>query len=275
MFHSPFYHLTMRKIVASFGSLFSNIYVVKRDAAGKEVERLKVPLAYGPAERYIVRQQEDPELSKNYAIKLPRMSFQINSLEYDSNRKLNTIKRNARPVDGNPGKVIRQYQGVPYKMTIELSIISKFIDEANQIIEQILPWFTPSYTVTINSIPAMNYRDDVAITLQGLNLQDNYEDDWTVRRDIIWTLSFDVKLMFYGPILDKPVITRTVTSISSPAAVDLTNKEQLAETAQHVTIETEVSPDDALFTDDFGYTQTITENTTGKRINPLTGEPEE
>lgn len=269
MFHSPFYHFTMRKIVASFGSLFSNIYVVKRDATGKEVERLKVPLAYGPAERYIVRQQEDPELSKNYAIKLPRMSFQINSLEYDSNRKLNTIKRNAQPVEGAPGKVIRQYQGVPYKMTMELSIISKFIDEANQIIEQILPWFTPSYTVTINSIPAMKYKDDVAVTLQGLNLQDNYEDDWTVRRDIIWTLSFDVKLMFYGPILDKPIITRAFTSIGQASSTDLN------EVPQIVSVETVADPDDAIFTDDFGYTQTITENTTGKRINPLTGEPEE
>lgn len=275
MFHSPFYHLTMRKIVASFGSLFSNIYVVKRDSAGKEVERLKVPLAYGPAERYIVRQQEDPELSKNYAIKLPRMSFQINSLEYDSNRKLNTIKRNAQPIAGSSNKVIRQYQGVPYKMTIELSIISKFIDEANQIIEQILPWFTPSYTVTINSIPAMNYKDDVAITLQGLNLQDNYEDDWTVRRDIIWTLSFDVKLMFYGPILDKPIITRAFTSIGDASGVDLANRDQLSGTPQLVSIETLPEPDAALFTDDFGYTETITENTTGKRINPLTGEPEE
>lgn len=275
MFYSPFYHLTMRKIVASFGALFANIYVVKRDASGKEVERLKVPLAYGPAERYIIRQQEDPDLSKNYAIKLPRMSFEIKQLEYDSNRKLNTIKRNAHPVNGNPGNVIRQYQGVPYNLTIELSVISKYIDDANQIIEQILPWFTPSYTVTINSIPAMQYKDDVAITLQGLNLQDNYEDDWAVRRDIIWTLSFGVKTMFYGPILDRPVIKRAVTAISTADGIDLSNKAALQDVAQAVLTTVEVTPDEALFTDDYGYTETIQENTTGKRINPITGEPEE
>lgn len=274
MFYSPFYHFTIRKIVASFGALFANIYVVKRDATGKEVERIKVPLAYGPSERYIVRTQDDPDLSKNYAIKLPRMSFQINSLEYDSNRKLNTIKRNAQPINNTPSTVIRQYQGVPYKMTIELSIISKFIDEANQIIEQILPWFTPTYSVTINSIPSMNYKDDVAVTLQGLNLQDNYEDDWTVRRDIIWTLTFDVRLMFYGPILDKPVITRAITSTFNGAQGDLANRQELESIAQTSSIITEVAPDDALFTDDFGYTETVVNNTTGRRINPLTGEPE-
>jgi T4-like virus Myoviridae tail sheath stabiliser len=275
MFHSPFYHLTMRKVVASFGALFANIYVVKRDSTGKEVERLKVPLAYGPAERYIVRQQEDPELSKNYAIKLPRMSFEIKQLEYDSNRKLNTIKRNARPVEGAPSNVISQYQGVPYNLTIELSVISKFIDDANQIIEQILPWFTPTYTVTINSIPAMSYKDDVAITLQGLNIQDNYEDDWAVRRDIIWTLAFNVKTMFYGPIRDKSIIRRAVATTSTVDGLNLSDANVLQNTAQAQLTTIEVDPDDALFTEDFGFTETLQDNTSGQRINPITGEPEE
>lgn len=273
MFHSPFYHFTMRKVVASFGSIFSNIFVVKRDKDGKEVERLKVPLAYGPAERYIVRAQEDPELSRNYAIRLPRMSFEIKSLEYDSNRKLNTLKKNIQALPENPSTVVRQYQGVPYKMTVELSIISKFIDDSNQIIEQILPWFTPAYTVTIRSIPGMNFLDDVAITLNGLNLQDNYEDDWTTRRDVIWTLSFDLKVMFYGPIKQAPVIQRAIQDIYA-ANGSLDDPQNLLKQSRAIRTTLTPNPDDITYNEEFGYTEVTESFTDGKRLNPITGEDE-
>jgi hypothetical protein len=273
MFHSPFYHFTMRKVVASFGSLFANIFVVKRDKDGKEVERAKVPLAYGPAERYIVRNQEDPELSRNYALKLPRMSFEIKSLEYDSNRKLNTLRKNIQPLPEDPTTVVRQYQGVPYKMTIELSIISKFIDDSNQIIEQILPWFTPAYTVTIRSIPGMNFLDDVAITLNSLNLQDNYEDDWTTRRDVIWTLSFDLKVMFYGPTKQSPVIQRAIQDIYA-ANGDLNDPEVLAKQSRAIRSTITPNPDNVNYNEEFGYSETIESFTDGMRLNPITGEDE-
>jgi len=273
MFQSPFYHFTMRKVVASFGSIFSNIFIVKRDKDGKEVERLKVPLAYGPAERYIVRGQEDPELSRNYAIKLPRMSFEIKSLEYDSNRKLNTLRKNVQPLVEDPATVIRQYQGVPYKMTVELSIISKFIDDSNQIIEQILPWFTPAYTVTIRSIPGMNFLDDVAITLNGLNLQDNYEDDWTNRRDVIWTLTFDLKVMFYGPIKQAPVIQRAIQDIYA-ANGSLDDAQNLLKQSRAIRTTLTPNPDDITYNEEFGYTEVTESFTDGKRLNPITGEDE-
>jgi hypothetical protein len=273
MFHSPFYHFTMRKAVASFGSLFANIFVVKRDKDGKEVERVKVPLAYGPAERYIVRNQEDPELSRNYALKLPRMSFEIKSLEYDSQRKLNTLRKNIQPLPEDPTTVVRQYQGVPYKMTIELSIISKFIDDSNQIIEQILPWFTPAYTVTIRSIPGMNFLDDVAITLNSLNLQDNYEDDWTTRRDVIWTLSFDLKVMFYGPTKQSPVIQRAIQDIYA-ANGDLNDPEVLAKQSRAIRSTITPNPDNVNYNEEFGYSETIESFTDGMRLNPITGEDE-
>jgi hypothetical protein len=189
------------------------------------------------------------------------MSFEIKSLEYDSNRKLNTIRRNIQPIDNTPGQVARQYQGVPYKMTIELSVISKYIDDSNQIIEQILPWFTPAYTVGIKSIPKMNYRDDVAITLVGLNLQDNYEDDWTVRRDVIWTLSFDLKIMFYGPIFEKPVITEAITDIV--AATDLGGDVQQLEPLARIT--TKPDPDNVTYVEEYGYVDEIIDNV-GKSV---------
>ena len=261
MFNSPFYHYTLRKVVASFGSLFASIYIVKRDKDNKEVERLKVPLAYGPAERYLIRTTEDPNLDRNYAIKLPRMSFEIKSLEYDSNRKLNTIRKNIQPLPNSPGSVIRQYQGVPYKLSIELSIISKYIDDSNQIIEQILPWFTPAYTVAIKSIPTMDYRDDVAITLSGLALQDNYDDDWSVRRDVIWILSFEVQVMFYGPVAEKKVITQAMTDII--AATDLEGDTQQLEPVARIT--TKPSPDNVTYVEEYGYIDTIID-TLGKTV---------
>jgi hypothetical protein len=136
---------------------------------------------------------------------------------------------------------------------MELSIISKFIDDSNQIIEQILPWFTPAYSVSIKSIPKMNYSDDVSIVLASLNLQDNYEDDWTVRRDVIWTLTFEAKIIFYGPIFEKPVITRAITDITAATDLggDLTQLEPLAQ------VTTEPTPDNVTYVEEYGYVDTV------------------
>lgn len=272
MFGQPFYHYTFRKIVASFGSIFSNIFVVKRNKNGSEIERIKVPLAYGPAERYLVRTLEDPDLNRNYNIKLPRMSFQITSIEYDSQRKLNTLKKNTAPIDGSPGTVVRQYQGVPYKINIELSVLSKFIDDSNQIIEQILPWFTPAFSITINSIPGMDYKDDLAIVLTSTALQDNYEDDWLTRRDIVWTLTFEIKAMFYGPMVNKDIITRAVTDVFNATGVDINNQTELGSVARVLRSTVEPSPNSATYIDEFGYVETIETFDDAKRLDVVTGE---
>lgn len=272
MFGKPFYHNTLRKIVATFGSIFANVYVIKRSSNLNESERIKVPLSYGPAERFLVRIQDDPELDRSYAIKLPRMSFEIKSIDYDSQRKLNTIKRQAAPIENTSGTVLSQYQGVPYKLTMELSILSKYIDDANQIVEQILPWFTPTFTVSINSIPQMEYKDDIPITLIGVNLQDNYEDDWKTRRDIIWTLTFDVKMMFYGPIVDKNIITKSIIDTYAATYVDIDDHMQ-RQTIPRIFRETaEISPSTATFVDPFGYTETIQSFSDSLRRDPVTGQ---
>jgi hypothetical protein len=270
MFGNPFYHHTMKKVVASFGAIFANIFVIKRSENGNEIERIKVPLAYGPADRYLVRTLEDPDLTRRYAIKLPRMSFEIRSLQYDSSRKLNTLKTNIASIN-QQGVVAKQYQGVPYKISMELSIISKYIDDANQIVEQILPWFTPAFTVTINSIPGMNYKDDIPITLTAISFSDNYEDDWKNRRDIIWTLSFDIQMMFYGPVVDKSIITTAISDIFNASSVDLnTNETQNISRVSRSTVE--VTPPTATFLDDFGFAETIQDFSDGKVRDPVTGE---
>jgi T4-like virus Myoviridae tail sheath stabiliser len=276
MFRAPFYHATFRKVVSGFGKLFADIYVVRRWDSGMEKERIKVPLAYGPAEKYLGRTIEDPDLQRGYSVTLPRMSFQINSIQYDSMRKLNTLKKNVKPIEDEQGNVIRQYQGVPYKITMELSILCKYVDDANQIIEQILPWFTPGYTITINSIPEMDYKDDVGIVLSSVSLADNYEDDWKNRRSIIWTLSFEIKAMFYGPIAEKKVITKVQTDIHHVEnSIFNLDEEQLSVIPRSSRVTIEPGDPKAEYNEDFGYTINTQFFEDGKTYNSATGQDED
>lgn len=271
MFTNPFYYASFKKIVAGFGKLFANLYVIHRYESGLEKERIKVPLAYGPTEKYLGRVIEDPTLDRGYALKLPRMSFEINKVEYDSTRKLNTLKKNIQPIEDNQGNVIRQYQGVPYKIGINLFIMSKYVDDGNQLIEQILPWFTPSYTITINSIPGMNYKDDVPVILTSVVLEDNYEKDWKTRRDIIWTLSFDIKTIFYGPIVEKKIITNVQADLHpAMSGQDLNNQSELSNIPRvsRITVEPTDPNDD--YQDDFGYSVNIERFSDNKVFNPET-----
>lgn len=273
MFRYTFYHATLKKIVAGFGKIFSDIYVVRTHHTGTEKERIKVPLVYGPAEKYLIRLEEDPDLKREFAYKMPGITFQISTLQYDSARKLNTIKKNVQPVEDNQSRVIRQYQGVPYKISMELSILCKYIDDANQIVEQILPYFTPAYTITINSIPDMNYQDDVAITLTSVALTDNYEDGWTERRNVIWTLNFDISAMFYGPVVEKKVVTKVQTDIHPTRASNDLSRDELLSDIPRVT-RMIVTPEDSKTSyqdEDFGYTLQQESFIDGKVFDPETG----
>lgn len=274
MFNQPFYHSTLKKLVAGFGKLFANIYVVRTNTNGTEKERIQVPLAYGPAEKYLARLAEDPNLDRGYSIKLPRMSFEIKTVQYDSTRKLNTIRKNVQPIEGDPGTVLRQYQGVPYDIQIDLSILSKYIDDANQIVEQILPWFTPAYTITLNTIPDMNYKDDVPVILSGIALNDNYEDDWKNRRDVVWTLSFTVRAMFYGPVIDKKIVTKAQIDIHG-ANNTLDFDGNISGVPRHSRITATPEDDTAEYNEDFGYSITVETFNDNKSLNPVSGVDEE
>lgn len=273
MFGTPFYHSTMKKMMATFGSLFKDVYVVRRHANGNEKERIKVPLAYGPAQKYLIKTQQDPELDQNYAIKLPRMSFEIQAIQYDANRKLNTIKVNTSPTPDFPNKVLRQYQGVPYNISVNLMIMSKNIDDANQIVEQIFPWFTPSYTVTVDTIPGMEYKDDVPVTLRSVQMSDNYNGDFLTRRDVLWTLAFDIRTWFYGPIKDKNIITKVQTDIlSAPNGTDLSSSTMREALPRNVRIT--ITPDNpnTFLGDSFGYAEEVEHFEDGMHFDPVLGQ---
>ena len=193
MFGNHFYHATIRRFVSVFGTLFNNISVVRKDTNGKVISIVRVPLAYGPKEKFLTRIDEQPDLSQpNVAIKLPRMSFEILNITYDTQAKLN---RNNKILVDN--KVHYIYS--PYNISLNLSIMAKNQDDALQIIEQIIPYFQPEYTVTVKESISSSLKTDIPITLSTIDMTEDYEGDFLNRRAIIYTLSFDAKLRFYGP----------------------------------------------------------------------------
>ena len=199
MFGSHFYHATMRKSVAVFGTLFNNISVVRLDGSGGILNQIKVPLAYGPKQKFLSRIDQDTMGDASMAIKLPRMSFEITSLSVDSNKKEN--KRNKITADLSTDNTKRQTINaqVPYNIGMQLSIMTKNQDDGLQILEQILPYFQPDYTVTIKPIDGWtNYKQDVPIILNDVNIEDQYDGDYVSRRVLTYTINFTMKMTFYS-----------------------------------------------------------------------------
>lgn len=198
MFGQYFYNQHLRKSVAVFGTLFNNINTVKVDTQGNVLSTSKVPLAYGPKQKFLSRLLEEPDLmAPEVALRLPRMSFEITSIAYDTQAKLNkNMKLQTPSIHG----VNTIYTAAPYNLSIQLNIIGKTQDEVLQITEQILPYFNPEYIVTVKEIPSIGLVRDVPITLQSVTMSDDYEGEFEQRRALIYTLDFNMKIQFYGPI---------------------------------------------------------------------------
>lgn len=196
---NAFGHGLLRKYVIYFGTLFNNIWLKRFDNDGNLIQTSKVPLNYGPREKFLARLDGNPELQRPIAIQLPRMTFEMTGLYYDPARKLNAVNRTTAPVPGQEGQTRWQYQPVPYNIDFTLSIMVKNIEDGTYIIEQILPYFNPVWTATLNINPDLNQKHDVPITLDNIVCEDTYEGDFINRRAVIWTLSFTMKGYFFGP----------------------------------------------------------------------------
>ena len=211
MFNGHSYHATIRKIVAVFGTLFNNISIVRKDSAGAVINITRVPLAYGPKQKFLARLAEQPDLhSAKIAIKLPRMSFEIISMVYDTTTKINrnNLLTFVDPAStGSTKKTVRTY--APYRIGFQLSVIANNQDDALQVVEQILPHFQPEYTVTVKELDALELKTDVPFVLTGIQLSDNYEGDFKTRRALVYTLDFETRIRFYGPITNSNLI-RTI-----------------------------------------------------------------
>lgn len=203
MFSKYFYHSSTKKIVAAFGSLFNNITVVRRDDSSKVLQTVRCPISYGPRHKWLTRIKEEPDLVNKLsevAIRLPRMSFEITSMNVDDPAKLN--RTNTHQVPLLEGGTARARQMVPYMIGMQLSIYAKNQNDALQILEQIIPYFSPDHTLSIFDLDGTSQSTDVPITLQSVGIQDDYEGDALTRRAIVYTLDFMLRVKFYGPLTD-------------------------------------------------------------------------
>jgi hypothetical protein len=209
-----FYHEILRKTIVSFGSLFNNINIKHKNNSNDVVSVIKVPFAYGPTQKFLARLNQSPDLNKPIQITLPRMSFEFTGLTYDSTRKSTTTQTFTAKsaTDGKETKKV--YLPVPYNLQFEVSIMSKLNDDALQIIEQILPYFQPAYTMTVELVDEINEKRDVPVILENITMQDDYEGDFTTRRVLIYTLRFTVKTYLFGPTSSatKDIIKKTTIS---------------------------------------------------------------
>lgn len=206
-----FYNRTIRKIVVGFGNLFNDITMVRYNPDNTEQERFIVPIAYASKEMYVQRLESDPDLDKKVQITLPRLSFEMTGLRYDQSRKLNT---NVKSFNQTPNGVVSQYNPVPYDLDFSLYLYVRNIEDGTQVIEHILPYFTPDYTIKLNMIPEMGITKEVPIILNNVTQDIQYEGNRsTDTRLIIWTLNFTVKANFYGPVSDTGLIHSSVTNV--------------------------------------------------------------
>ena len=217
-----FYNEILRKTIISFGTLFNGITVKQTDST------IKVPLAYGPTQKFLARLEQSPDLNKSTAITLPRMSFEFTGLTYDPTRKVTTTQQFIvkDPVSGADTK--KAFMPVPYNMQFELAVMCKLNDDALQITEQILPYFQPAYNVTVDLVGSISEKRDIPIVLENITMQDDYEGDFDKRRVLLYTLRFTAKTYLFGPVSDatKDIIKKsTVTYLaggSKSAARDIT-----------------------------------------------------
>ena len=269
MIGNYFYNESTRNVVVAFGTLFNQIQLTKKDNSGNVTQTMKVPLAYGPKQKWLSRLTEDPNLAKKVAVTLPRIGFEISGLTYDATRKQNKIMKAKKVLDGADNSQLKSgFMPVPYNVDFELYILAKNSDDALQIVEQILPYFQPEYTVTLREIPELDIIRDVPIVLNNISYEDDYEGDFTSRRSIIYTLSFTAKYYLYGPVTSTNVIRSVQVDQYANMPVNAPSREQRYTVAPNPSNATaqEFDPDD----DNFGFNETTSFFEDAKTYDPST-----
>ena len=305
MFGTYFYHQTSRKMVVAFGSLFNNIEVRRTDSSNAVVEVIKIPLSYGPKDKMLVRISSDPNLNPKVALTVPRMGFELTSMTYDGARKLNTMNRNVKK--GTTG-LKKQFHPVPYNWDFSLYIFVKNAEDGTQILEQILPYFTPEFTVTMALVSSMGEKRDIPLVLNSVTSEDTYEGDFATRRSIIWTLSFLMKGFLYPSITDNAKVittsqvdTHLMSSVTTTDPIYFVSEDSTAYSKNYLILDSheldastrmrmlsELSPEaasaggtvsratievktaDAIDDDDFGFSETFEFFDSPKTYDPVT-----
>ena len=274
MLGTYFYHEIIRKTVISFGTLFNDIHVRHQDSTGKDISQIKVPISYGPKQKFLARIQQQPELNKATQISLPRISFEMNNIQYDPSRK-SGIAQTFKASDS--GKLKKVFMPVPYNLGFELNILTKLQDDSLQILEQILPFFQPGFTLTIDLVDQIGEKRDVPMVLENIAFTDDYEGNFETRRALIYTLSFTAKTYMFGPIADSTdgLIRKVQVDYYSDSNPQTAKREQRytvkAAAKKDYNEDTVIDQyDDPLIPpgDDFGFTETSTFFGDGKEFSP-------
>lgn len=262
MLGNYYYHEIIRKTIIGFGTLFNEIYIKHKDENSNNLSTIRVPLNYGPAQKFLARITEQKDLNRPYQITLPRMSFEHNSISYDPTRKT-TVTQTFKAVD-DTNKVKKVFMPVPYNIGFELNILSKLNDDALQIIEQILPYFQPSFTITLDLVDSIGEKRDIPVVLDNISFQDDYEGDFSTRRAIIYTLQFTAKTYLFGAIasntdgLIKKVQIDVSTSTNRASATREVRYVATPKAKQDYNNDGAITPADDPFVqadDDFGFNE--------------------
>jgi hypothetical protein len=248
MLGTYYYHQIIRKTIISFGNLFNQIYIQHKDGDDDVYSEMRVPLTYGPTQKFLARLEQQADLNKPVAITLPRMSFEMTTIQYDTTRKTG-ITQTFKALEGNNLKKV--FLPVPYNIGFELSILCKLNDDALQIIEQILPNFQPGFTISVDLVDSIGEKRDIPVVLDNISLQDDYEGDFSTRRALIYTLSFTTKTYLFGPVSESAEGLIRKVQVDIHAGTDRNvSKREMRYT---------VTPDpiDADPDDDFGFSETF------------------
>ena len=276
MFGEHFYHKKIRNTVIAFGTIFNNVNIKRLDSSGNPLQNIKVPLSYSPKEKFLARLDAQQDLTgddSKVAITLPRMSFEITGYSYDATRKLNKNQKITKvTTNADTTKMNNQYMPVPYNVNFQLNVFTANSDDGLQIIEQILPYFQPDYTVTMIEDRTMDTKRDIPFILNSVEYSDDYTGSLTSLRRIIYTLSFTAKVYLYGPISTNAIIKKVSADLYSDTGSN-------APRVERVTVQpnpTSADKDDAytytttleFFTDTLDYDETTGEDKTSSPTKP-------
>ncbi len=247
MLGTYYYNEIIRKTIISFGTLFNDIHIKHKDNSEDVISDMRVGLSYGPMQKFLAKIEQQEDLTKPVAITLPRMSFEMTSIQYDSSRKTGIVQT-FKACDKN-GKVKKVFMPVPYNIGFELNIFTKLNDDALQIVEQILPFFQPSFNVTVDLVESIGEKKDVPIVLDSIDFQDDYEGSFQTRRALIYTLRFTAKTYIFGPVAD------STDGLIKKVQVDLYADTNTKTAKREVRYTAVPDPIDAEPGDDFGFTE--------------------
>ena len=245
-----FYHEAIKRAVSVFGTMFNEIDIQRDNQAGTTTQNIRVPLSYGPKQKFIARLDQAGDImdanNSRVAMTLPRIAFDITGLNYDAERKLGKLKQYKLQDSGDNTVLKTQFAPVPYNINFGLYVMAKNTEDALQVVEQILPFFTPDFTVTMTTVPGTNEKRDVPIVLQDVSYDDQYEGDFQSRRVIIWTLNFEMKTYLYGSIGKSEIIrdvrARTYITDDGQAANTAGRQSEIKQVPNPTNVSPETSP---------------------------------